>query len=114
MGELLQSSQHSRSRVAQNSIFVQVTCLVMHDTKYKFHVGTNLLYLSLKAFRVSCQSCCSVCTDADVVCPGNIFCCEIVILCLEYITSCTSLRKRQTVQELFLDVFFETVSVKYK
>jgi hypothetical protein len=44
---------------------------------YKVHVGTNLLYFSLKAFLVSCQSCCSVCTDANSVYPRNIFCCEI-------------------------------------
>jgi hypothetical protein len=48
---------------------------------YKVHVGTNLLYFSFKAFLVSCQSCCSVCTDADAVCSRNIFCCEIVIHC---------------------------------
>jgi hypothetical protein len=34
--------------------------------------------------------------------------------CLEYFTPCTSFWKQQTEHELFLDVFFETVSDKYK
>lgn len=62
-------------------------------TMYEVHMGINLLYFILKVFRVFFQSCCPVSTDADTICIGNIVSCEIVVYCLEYVTSCTSLWK---------------------
>jgi hypothetical protein len=95
MGELLQISWLLSPLLAQNAILVQGHVMLKPLwIIQKVHVGSNLLYFSLKAFPVSCQSCCSVCTDADAVCPRNIFCCETVIHCLEYITPCTFLWKR--------------------
>jgi hypothetical protein len=75
--------------------------LWMNDTMYKFRSGNNFQNFSSKAFLMSCQSCCSVCTDTDAVCSRNIFYCGIAIHGLEYITPCISLWKRWTEHELF-------------
>lgn len=78
VGELLQSSRlspllgahcnfSSRSHVAKASV---------NDTGHKVHMESSFPYFNLKAFLVSCQSYCSVCTDASTSCG-------IIIHCLE-------------------------------
>jgi hypothetical protein len=60
----------------------------MNYTMYKIHVEANSLYISLKAFFVSCQNL----VLRLYRCPRNIFCCETVIHFFEYVTPWTPLK----------------------
>jgi hypothetical protein len=71
MGKLSHTSRLLSPLIAQNAMLVQGH--VKLKPRYEWYnakdlVGTNLLYFSLKAFLVACQSCRSVCTDADAFC----------------------------------------------
>lgn len=80
--------------------------LSVNDIAHKVHMGSNFSYFILKAFLVSCEGRCFVCTNAGAVCPENIFSWERVIHCPEHITHGALLWKRQAGYELFLDVVF--------